>query len=244
MKYYNFRFIAVWFPVQLKVVSTKKNVKLAMLVTFVVIATVCGYWCSWADQIVDGTCRPNYRSPENEKLLAVFLVFGTSIYAFVPSILLSVLNILIVAKLRKIRKRVQIKSKLGHTDKRNSRLIKTTSLLLGISIAFILLVSPNTLVHVTCYITQTSIYETTNYWLVLFREISSVLEQTNNSINFFVYVLCSPKFRDQLAEIVNRLRCNSHMGRLALLRNTSHLVNNDSVTAAYKQRTEVYRAKY
>jgi len=213
------RFVAVWLPMKSKFITTERNVYIAMAVLYGVFAVFFGYWCSWADRVIDGSCVINSRPAGFEIQSEVFLVFGLVLYSFGPSFFLVIINILIVYKLIRIRKKISPESNIHsssqtqpqrYTKVNSAGRSRTTIMLLSIAISFVLLVTPNAVAHIVSYARKEEIFETTDPIMVFLREIVQILEQMNHSINFFLYILCSKRFKAGVIKIVTQRR-RSHI---------------------------------
>ena len=207
------RFVAVWFPMKSKFIITERNVYIAMAVLYGVFAVFFGYWCSWADRVIDGSCVINSRPAGFEIQSEVFLVLGLVLYSFGPSFFLVIINILIVYKLVRIRKKISPESNIHSSSQtqpqrstKSAGRSRTTIMLLSVAIAFVILVTPNAVAHIVSFVRKQEIFETTDPVMVFLREIVQILEQMNHSINFFLYILCSKRFKAGVIKIVKRKR--------------------------------------
>ena len=298
-------------PLRAKYISTKRNAKCAVALVYIILGIYTGYWCSWADQLVDGRCIPNTRPAGLEQRAKVFLVLGLSFYAFLPSIILGVMNPMIIYKMMKMNRkihpqnplvstvstrftgehstnvshvdgkgtdqvgnsnpkqgaanknkpstkltRVQVnhtvglskgsgdqntevkmnsgsnanglgesskssnqtarnvsqKNKSQNYSQKQRNLRSTTFMLLAVTIAFIILVNPVSMSHIISFIRDVNIFETKVRGMVFLREITQVMEQMNNSINFLLYVMCSSRFRAKVLAIF--CQRNSYLRRM------------------------------
>ena len=235
------RFVAVWFPIQAKKINTNRNAYIATALVYCILACYVGYWCSWADQIINGVCIPNTRPKGKEHLLGVLLVTGMSLYACIPAVMMLVCNVLIAYKLFHLRRnsllRVQPTSmaysrqepteKIQSLTSANCQELqkRTTHMLIGAALVFVVLVIPNAVSHLVGFIRKQNIWESTDPGMIIFREISQVMEQMNNSINFFLYVLCSQRFRKRLLQLCGGRQTDSGDARSLTRHNTGHRVN-------------------
>ncbi|ESO89933.1 hypothetical protein LOTGIDRAFT_164630 [Lottia gigantea] len=193
------RFIAVVFPLKAKFVCTRKNVYISISVIYGALITYNGVW-TFASRIVNGKCVPHY--PEPAQLSEIFIIIGTLVYSIIPVSFMLILTPIICFHLWK---RIQNKNALGASSSKMSEEVKrTTVMLLGVSLAYMFLITPISIGHMISFSHDESIFETKHTGLAIYREISQILEQLNYSINFFLYVLCSKSFRDRVMVI---LRC-------------------------------------
>ncbi|KAK2141837.1 hypothetical protein LSH36_1034g00077 [Paralvinella palmiformis] len=205
------RFVAVWFPMKSKFIITERNVYIGMAVLYIMFAVFHGYWCSWADRVIDGSCILTSRPAGFEIQSEVFLIVGLVLYSFGPSVFLVIINIVIVYKLVQIRRKissesiVQRSSLASQTQSQSSR---TTIMLLSIAIAYVVLVTPNSVAHFVGFRRKEEIFETMDPVMVFLREIVQILEQMNHSINFFLYILCSKRFKGGVIKIITQKKGN------------------------------------
>ena len=200
------RFAAVWFPLKAQIINSKKNIIAGIIGIYVGIGSFNIGWGVIAD-VLDGSCKPNVAyGEENVAAARAMIVAGTLIYAIIPACVVLFLNILIIFQLIIQKRRRAYLSDAPVND----QLTKTTAMLLTVSIAFIVLVVPISIAHCfTLLHLNESIFSSANPTVVIFREVAQTLEQLNYSINFFLYVLSSAKFRKQ----VRKLLCGFYMER-------------------------------
>ena len=196
------RFIATWFPFHAKGINTTRKAIMAILSVYIVIGVYNGVWCSITDRIIGGICLPNTRPPGLEHVTGAFLVTGLTIYCFVPAPILCILNTLIVIKIVKSLKRTQ-KMQKGAKKEIDK---KPTVMLIGIAVAFVVLVVPIASAHLVSYVKKQNIFESSETWVVILREVAQLMEQLNYSINFFLYVLLGDLFRSRLREALRSCR--------------------------------------
>ncbi|XP_021348429.1 allatostatin-A receptor-like [Mizuhopecten yessoensis] len=202
------RFFAVWFPLKIKVISTKKNAYIAIACVHITIYSLNGVW-TFSSILKNGVCIPNVSIPGKEKLTEGFLLAGTTIYSIIPTFILLVLTPLTILKLYRQQKTREILAQSVHA--RNDT-AKTTLMLLGVSIAYVFLVGPITIAHSVAFFREENIFESRDPEVVTFREASQVMEQLNYAINFFLYVICSKSFRDRCKYVLKYscTRCGRH----------------------------------
>ena len=86
-------------------------------------------------------------------------------------------------------------------------------MLLGVAIAFVVLVIPISLTHTASLALGKQIFQTTEFGMSLLREIVQSMEQLNYSVNFFLYVFGSLQFRKELAIILCPIKQKPTIGR-------------------------------
>jgi hypothetical protein len=75
-------------------------------------------------------------------------------------------------------------------------------MLVGLSVAFVVLVSPISLAHLLSFIWKHDIFESSHPAMGVFRDVAQVMEQLNYAINFLLYVLAGKKFRENAVKVI------------------------------------------
>ena len=196
------RLVGVCMPMRASVINTKRNALLGIALIYAVIGAYVAIWASVSDRRLGGICRPNTRPPGLEAVSTGLLMFGASIYALVPSIFLVIFTTTIVVTLHRAqRTRRQLSMSQAASTSRDPT-AKTTIMLVAVSIAFVVLVLPVGLAHTITFLIRQSIYESTDIGVVIYREVSQVLEQLNYSINFILYVIVCRSFRERMLGVL------------------------------------------
>jgi heme/copper-type cytochrome/quinol oxidase subunit 2 len=91
--------------------------------------------------VINGTCIPSTQPPGLEYRSQIFLVLGLTLYAYLPAIIILILNGSIAYKL------VTLRRSSGPTASHSPSHSKTTVMLLCIAVAFVVLVTPNATSH-------------------------------------------------------------------------------------------------
>ncbi|XP_061169025.1 C-C chemokine receptor type 5-like [Saccostrea echinata] len=193
------RFIAVWFPLKAKIISTRKSAVLQIICVYLIIGSFNGVWTRNSEVLEDGKCYPDYfdkKDRSEAETYKAMLTAGSTLYSLAPLCILATVTPLIVFKLA--RHRQQRKRLTSATTNDNSQATKTTAMLIGIVVAYFLLVLPITTLHnIAFYMGMKSFGDNPKGFLI-FRDVSQILEQINYGINFYLYVLTSTQFRQQL----------------------------------------------
>ena len=202
------RFIAVVYPLKAKFILRKRFILPAIALDYGILLIYNSVW-SFASEIVDGVCKPDVPSLQQK----IFVAIGTCLYSFIPTLLLMILTPLIVLRLlRQRRRRRNLASKVSsQASKNEEEMLKASVMVIGIMIAYIILIIPISVVHFYSWTASISAFDVNNLSFFIFREIAQVLEQVNYSINFFLYVMCSTMFRRRVFEI---LKCGRRSNKL------------------------------
>ncbi|XP_048738133.1 neuromedin-U receptor 2-like [Ostrea edulis] len=198
------RFVAVWFPLRAKMICTKRVAWSLILIVYVLITTYTSIW-SYASQITkNNICHPDVydkTNPSEVSRFGTFLLGGLSIYSLIPMCFLITMTPLIALKLaRQGRKR---KSMIGKSSRKSSSsdTSRTTIMLVGVIVAYILLISPVTALHMSAFFLRLNAFGSNALGFLIFKEVCQILEQMNYAINFYLYVLTSSLFRIGLKEL-------------------------------------------
>ncbi|OWF40664.1 C-C chemokine receptor type 1-like [Mizuhopecten yessoensis] len=194
------RFVAVWFPLRAKMICTQRNTILSIVMVYIFIGAYNSVWSRWST-IVDGKCHPdvyNSTDPAERIEFGRFLIAGCCLYSFIPSVLMFILTPLIIKKLLDHKKRRR--SMTGNKNKEKEARI--TAMLLGIVIAYTILILPVTFLHLISFLQGVRAFGQNPNGFLIFRDVTQILEQVNYAINFFLYVTTSQQFRSGLMDLL------------------------------------------
>ncbi|XP_062604865.1 neuromedin-U receptor 2-like [Saccostrea cucullata] len=199
------RFVAVWFPLKAKIICTKRVAVALIVLVYVFILTYTSIW-SYASQITkNNICHPDVydkSDPYEVSRFGTFLLGGLSIYSLIPMCFLVTMTPLISIKLsRQGRKRKSMMGKSVRRKTASQDTNRTTVMLVGVMVAYILLISPVTALHMSAFFLRLNAFGSNALGFLVFKEVSQILEQLNYAINFFLYVLTSSMFRNGLEEL-------------------------------------------
>ncbi|XP_048729951.2 formyl peptide receptor-related sequence 6-like [Ostrea edulis] len=199
------RFIAVWFPLKAKLFVTKRLVLILVISGLVIIASFNAVW-SYASKVVNGRCNPDvydYTNSTERLKYGVMLQFGTGIYSNVPIILLTIFTTLIATKLfyHRRKRRSMTSRSSGDQD------VRITAMLIGIAIAYVILIFPITVLHNIAYQKRLHAFTEASDGFSLYKEIAQFMEKLNYCLNFFLYVMTSSQFRQELRTKLFSCRC-------------------------------------
>lgn len=169
------RFIAVWFPLKTNSICKRRNLLLVVLTIYLAVYIFTGVW-TFSTMIINGVCVPNYATPDTAVLARAFLVAGSMVFALIPA---SILIILTPATCYKLFKHQAKRMKLSVTHSNtgasnNRRASQTTVMLLGVTIAYIILVTPTCILHNICFSLNISLYETKDLTMSIARAVIQV----------------------------------------------------------------------
>ena len=177
-------FVGVWYPMKLKIVSSKKVI-LLILLGAIILSLAINSHLIWTSKIINSTC---YSFKPTQKLIIITsMVFIDSV---IPNSVLILLNLLIIYKLRN--------SNLNYGE------YISKSFLINL-ISFIFIFLPLRLLN--CYILFFPII--TNFEIIIFiRKLFSLLACAHYSLYFLVHFLI---FKNMNPKISNFLRNRSRI---------------------------------
>ena len=212
------RFIAVVYPFKAVKWIVKSRVLLAISTIYVILGIYNSYWSSVTDRIVGPYCLPNTRPAEALQLNYILILLGNVVYSPIPCVILFITTSIIVHALRRSHaKRKHLTSEQAQQQDNTSRI---TGMLLGVCIAFLILVTPITIGHLLSIFAGINILFSTDPSVTIYRELAQLMEQTNHSINFFLYVVSSSEFRRVVWDLLRGRRDKDTMRRNRTLRYT------------------------
>ena len=195
------RFLVVWFPLKAKVISNKRVALISVACVLVAEFTFEGAR-SGGIFVVNGLCLPYYETPETKKMAAAMILTGTVLYNVIPTIILICATPMTMIKLfYHQRKRREMATYTGSDE--TSRI---TVMLLSVTVAYIILVTPIAVAHSVAFFQGDNIYLSKEPGIIIFREIAQVLEQINYVINFFLYVISNASFRHHFCHLIECCR--------------------------------------
>ena len=197
------RFIAVYCPFKVHIICTRKKAYFTILVitTLSCVASVpFFYTCSV--YLVRGipVCAVQGANATTDLIV---LFFENILYIILPISIITILNILIVKKIR-YQRSFRIRSQ-GHTSTLATGDAGLVSMMTAISVVFIVTCFPGSLMvlysHSQRYIHGTDFHS--EKWL---PRLIFLLEDINHCVNFFLYCITGSNFRTRLLEM---FKCKS-----------------------------------
>ncbi|CAD5118127.1 unnamed protein product [Dimorphilus gyrociliatus] len=199
------RFIAIYFPLRSKTISTRTTAKYTTLILAIIFFGFCSFMLGgleinpandYKNLHYSIRCVGKTRSL-SKFLLKTFPILDFSLYSLIPATLILIFNLLIILKLRRA---VAVGPSVGGKVIRKVSK-KTTKTLLTISMTFILLSCPSCVLSILINIPG---YLKTSYDYAVFEvllAVSDCLSLTNHCINFILYILTGTEFRKELVKM-------------------------------------------
>ena len=209
------RFIAVCFPLHAKHICSKKNTAIFISVCYLIIGVYNSVW-SYATKMFEGTCFYDIYDrgvPGERTLYGMFLIGACTIYSFIPTLIMLTLTPIIVVKLAN-RAKFQRQVSNQHTKKSTKDEMRMTAMLLGVVIAYVILIIPVTLLHLLSFVFDVHAFGDNPANFLIFRDVSQILEQINYAVNFILYTGASKTFRSELIKLLCCIKLRSeHFNR-------------------------------
>ena len=193
------RFIVIWFPLQAKRILTRQTAAVLVWSLLCITYIFDGAW-TITTNITNGVCIPNFQTAENKDYSTAFLIAGTVIYNVLPSLFLICLTPLTIFKL--LRHRAKRLKMTGANSHRTDETYRITRMLLAVTIAYLILVTPISVAHSVAFFSGDNIFQSTNENFIIFREIAQIGEQLNYVVNFFIYVIFNSTFRRNFLKVI------------------------------------------
>jgi hypothetical protein len=126
------------------------------------------------------------------------LFLGFSLLVIVPVSILLILTPVIIITLRKQVLNRKHLTKQGKDDK---QVLKASTLLMSVIVAFVVMATPFGVFHVISFFKSKAIHEENTTLYQIGRGITATLDHLNYTVNFFLYVLTSRQFRDAVVAL-------------------------------------------
>lgn len=202
------RYIAVWFPLKIaKIGSVRRATGVLVVIAVILIAfNVHFFWTYYEGQgdVFGFLCM--IRNEYDNFGTPIWYWIDGAIYSIIPTIMLVNFNTLIIIGLRKSARRHQRLTNStadeSHLAEHQRQQRQVTSMLILVSIVFILLTAPNCLFFIfeNRWDYKADDYEYAKY--ILAQQIVYMLSDSNHAINFFLYFMGGQKFRRCFLEII------------------------------------------
>ncbi|XP_060572255.1 kappa-type opioid receptor-like [Ruditapes philippinarum] len=204
------RFVAVKFPLKVKIIITEMRIKVYIIVVYL---TMTGFAIilSFSTATENMICKKDAMVSNEKQMFQALMLVEMLLYSVGPICLMSVLTPIIILQLYKryqykktLTNNVQTETGKEREIQQLQELLRTTTVLISVVAAFIICVTPITVfqqVKFWLHIKKKEMERT--YSIFVFRETSQRLEQINYSINFFLYILTSNTFRKTVLEMLH-----------------------------------------
>ncbi|XP_045215467.2 leukotriene B4 receptor 1-like [Mercenaria mercenaria] len=213
------RFVAVVFPLKAKTIIRKRFLLPAVAADYIANFVYNSVW-SFSSGVVGGICKPDLPSLRHK----YFVIIGCTFYSFIPTVLLIIFTPQIIVRLvrqakfrRQLSKvastsksmKTSVNATVSSRSKQEEEMMRASIMVLGVMIAYIVLIIPITTVHLYSFAAGVSAFDENSYGFFIYREVAQMLEQINYAVNFFFYVLCSSAFRGRVKELLCFSECRA-----------------------------------
>lgn len=217
------RYTSVCLPGQFTKIHTPLRAKLAVAVSFFLALIVSLPLCVLKYVVIhpednkpSSGCRFEFFENKNvtaHPLWTAYVWLGETLVRFLPALILSILNMLIMIKFRGVVK-TRIQMQQNHrtvtpqisvrADRHLEQERKLLTLLLSIIVLFFITNIPSAILSII-YDQELEPYHS----FQVFRAVANLLEMSNFALNFCMYFLCSKEFRKMLFKALSHLRLSS-----------------------------------
>lgn len=195
------RLTAIRAPFAVKKWFSRRNIFIGIAMMSLIIGSFCaGYsYCTKIDQ--NGICNPDVYDKNDTEAVTLFrhmLNTGVTLYFLGPLVILLIVIPAIIISLLKIQRDRTTMAKVNT----KSIVIRPTTMLLTVMVAYILSVTPIGIVRIIVNYSGVNLFAVNMTWFSTFRDVAHVLEIINYAINFFLYVCSSLDFRKGVLELI------------------------------------------
>ncbi len=182
------RFLVVWWPLKAKWLSTRNKSRVVVCVSLVLSGVIHSYtFLIW--DLREGRC--NMKIEQAYFFYNIYPLLSGVVYSYLPVTIIIVCNVLILVGLRRAAEKRKSLSQQENQDTRSLTITMVT-----ICVTFVVTTMPITILYTVLLGTGEWIYQKPAMALV--RTIILILGLANHSVNFFLYVMTSSKFREEL----------------------------------------------
>ena len=199
------RFISVWFPFKARYLCTRKHaaIGLVILAVFISSANVHFFWTrgllvsALGNDTVKLSC--NHLEEYHYFTGIIWDILDSLLRAYIPCACMIALNILIIIKLKRLRRRNK-RGVIFAPDSNSAKVNTITAMLLTVTFTFILLMSP-----ITLYLIGQNDWWEYQYYndssFEIYFAAAVQLMYMNNAINFLLYYVSGNIFRREFKEL-------------------------------------------
>ncbi len=182
------RCLVVWWPLKAKWLSTRNKSLVAVCVSLVLCGIIHSYnFLIW--DIREGRCDMNVE--QAYFFYNIYPWLSGVVYSYLPVTIIIVCNVLILVGLRRAAEKRKALSQQENQDTRSLTITMVT-----ICVTFVVTTVPLTIFYAVLLGAGQFVQQTPA--MALGRTIILILGLANHSANFFLYVMTSSKFREEL----------------------------------------------
>ena len=200
------RFIAVWFPLRARLLTTQRTSYITVIAIFAIIYTL-SISSSFFGVLKYGKCIADVveGDPNGSKALTSAALFLSTVIPTVVLVCLTPLTVIRLSYQRAERKRLGTMSGKDET-------YRTTIMLISISVTYLLLVTSFAGTLWILKLSGVNVFITPDPWAGIFVEIMVTCDNLNCALNFILYGFFSPRFRRDFFTIMKCKRRSNAIG--------------------------------
>ena len=199
------RFISVWIPFRAKTICTHRNAALGVCAIAVALVGInLHFFWTFGEKIVpiENSNRTHrdactYRKKFDFFFEKIWPGLEASVYTYIPFTIMLLCNTLIIFRLARARLQRKRQGATSHGSQDSIRMTTMTGMLLAATFTFFLLTTP-----VSLYLNGQNSYwkeeKKRNHNFKIFWVVAQQLMYLNNAINFLLYFISGPQFRQEL----------------------------------------------
>jgi len=195
------RFVAIMYPLKVKLLFTKRRCQLIVCVLFLVLGVFNAGWSYSTNILENGLCSAEAIDQNNSSDVLKYRIWLFLTFAFTALVPVAILVTLTPIMIVTIRRGVRQRQKLTKSCKNDTQVTRATTMLMAVIIAFILLATPYVVFHNISFFKSKALSEDNSKLYQIARAIAQLLDLLNYTINFFLYVFTSRHFRDGVVSL-------------------------------------------
>ena len=200
------RAFAVWKPLKMHVYCTVRRATVVLLVLAIIFAAQHSYFFDAAVAVMNPRTKVNVCTIKRSylKFRAWYSWVDTTVYSFLPTIVIFVLNGVVITGMRKAFTRQMALTNNAKDAGKMTQHRQMTIMLLTISVTFFLLTTPHAIVLIYSFFWNYRANGKTFATYSLVRTLTFTLSDLNHCINFALYFVSGKQFR---REFVRKFKC-------------------------------------
>lgn len=210
------RFISVWFPHKVRAFCSPRNAGavIAIILVCLLLPNLHWFYGVTLNKKTSNNSQQEFacgltNNSSYSKFFALYEWIYLCVFSLIPLAIISLANVLIILKLlgRKFKTRIQVAPNIGLVVTRRDKVSQLTVMLLTVNTVFIICTPPLSIYNIWeddwKERAQTDHDEAVIkvWWAVV-----NMLAYLNTTLNFFLYFLSGPKFRNQVKDFFCRRR--------------------------------------
>ena len=201
------RFIAVWFPLRARLLTTRRTSYVTIIIIFVLVY-VFSIVSAFFSVVKNGKCIPNVSEEGGESGSWALTVVALFLSSIIPTMLLVFLTPLTLIRLSWQRSQRKV---LGNTSGIDSS-YRTTIMLISICVTYLLLVTSFSGTIWIFMLSGFNLFASQDHWSLIFIEVTVTCENLNCALNIILYGFFSPRFRRDFFTIMKCKQSSNAIG--------------------------------